>query len=133
MNTFAERLAILRKRAGIKQEDLAVEIGVSIDSIRRWEGGKQEPRVSELIRLADALGIRINELVGEDTETTTEITQDRVIKPRQSKPQKKGMIVIQQGNTNIEFPATPQGYAILKEKLKEVSINQIAPFSAEEV
>lgn len=133
MNTFAERLAILRKRAGIKQEDLAVEIGVSIDSIRRWEGGKQEPRVSELIRLADALGIRINELVGEDTETTTEITQDRVIKPRQSKPQKKGMIVIQQGNTNIEFPATPQGYAILKEKLKEVSINQLAPFSAEEV
>lgn len=133
MNTFAERLAILRKRAGIKQEDLAVEIGVSIDSIRRWEGGKQEPRVSELIRLADTLGIRINELVGEDTETTTEITQDRVIKPRRSKPQKKGMIVIQQGNTNIEFPATPQGYAILKEKLKEVSINQLAPFSAEEV
>ena len=133
MNTFAERLAILRKRAGIKQEDLAAEVDVSIDSIRRWEGGKQEPRLSELKRLANVLGVHINELVGEDTETTTEITQERVMKPRQSKPQKKGMIVIQQGNTNIEFPATPQGYAILKEKLKEVSINQFAPFSAEEV
>ena len=132
MNTFAERLAILRKRAGIKQEDLAVEVDVSIDSIRRWEGGKQEPRLSELKRLANVLGVHINELVGEDTETTTEITQERVMKPRQSKPQKKGMIVIQQGNTNIEFPATPQGYAILKEKLKEVSINQFAPFSIKE-
>lgn len=132
MNTFAERLAILRKRAGIKQEDLAVEVDVSIDSIRRWEGGKQEPRLSELKRLANVLGVHINELVGEDTETTTEITQERVMKPRQSKPQKKGMIVIQQGNTNIEFPATPQGYAILKEKLKEVSINQLAPFSIKE-
>ena len=132
MNTFAERLAILRKRAGIKQEDLAVEVDVSIDSIRRWEGGKQEPRLSELKRLANVLGVHINELVGEDTETTAEITQERVIKSRQSKPQKKGTIVIQQGNTNIEFPATPQGYAILKEKLKEVSINQLAPFSIKE-
>ena len=72
MNTFAERLVVLRKRAGFKQEDLASEVGVSIDTIRRWEGEKQEPRLGELIRIADALGVRINELAGENTETTTE-------------------------------------------------------------
>ena len=132
MNTFAERLVVLRKRAGFKQEDLASEVGVSIDTIRRWEGEKQEPRLGELIRIADALGVRINELAGENTETTTEVVQEKTIKPRQSKPLKKGTIVIQQGNTNIEFPATPQGYAILKEKLKEVSINPHAPVFIEE-
>ena len=132
MNTFAERLATLRKRAGYKQEDLASDVEVSIDTIRRWEGGKQEPRLSELIRTANVLGVTINELVGEVSEIPTDIVQEKNIKPRQSKSAKKGMIIIQQGNTNIEFPATSQGYAILKEKLKEISINQYTPFSVEE-
>lgn len=125
MDKFAERLVKLRKRAGLNQDDLADEIGVSVDSIRRWEGEKQEPRLSELKRIAHVLGTTISELAGEDTEYTNETTQTRVVKPHQSrrnKGNKEGIIVLQQGSTRVEIPATSQGYAILKEKLNTVSI-----------
>lgn len=55
MNTFAKRLSKLRKCAGFKQEDFANEVGVSVDTVRRWEGEKQEPRLGELRLIAKVL------------------------------------------------------------------------------
>ena len=124
MDTFAERLTTLRKRAGYKQEDFADEIGVSVDTVRRWEGEKQEPRLGELKLIAKVLRTSINELAGDSAENIAGILQEKIYKPRPQRNTRKGMIVIQQGNTRLEIPATAQGYAILKEKLKEVSINQ---------
>ena len=132
MDNFAERLVKLRKRAGFNQEDLANEIDVSIDSIRRWEGGKQEPRLSDLKRIAHVLGTTINELVGENTENVQETIQERVVKPRHTRRNREGIIVIQTGSTRVEIPATSQGYAILKEKLKAVSITSDPTLHVEE-
>lgn len=123
MNTFAEKLSTLRKRAGYKQEDFAYEIGVSVDTVRRWEGEKQEPRLGELRKIAKVLNTDINELVGEDSEITIDAKNEKTMKPYAPKNNKKGTIVIQQGNIRVEIPATPRGYAILKEKLREVSMN----------
>lgn len=132
MNTFAENLSVMRKRAGLTQEELADKVNVSVDTIRRWKGDKQEPRLSELKLIAKVLGIKINQLAGNDeTENTPNIMQEKIIRPKQSKSSKKGIIIIKHGNTNIEFPATPQGYAILKDKLREISISQDDTFSIE--
>lgn len=124
MDTFAERLAILRKRAGFTQEDFATEIGVSVDTVRRWEGDKQEPRLGELRLIAKVLNTSLNELAGDNIRNQTTTVQEKVTKPHSYRNTKKSMIVIQQGNTRLEIPATPQGYAIIRDKLKEVSINQ---------
>ena len=125
METFAERLTKLRKRAGYRQEDFATELGVSIDTVRRWEGEKQEPRLGDLRNISRILGTPIDELVGKETEgSSLDATPEKTIKPHAPKNSKKGTIVIQQGNTRLEIPATSQGYAILREKLKEVSLNQ---------
>ena len=124
METFAERLTTLRKRAGLRQEDFADAIGVSIDTVRRWEGEKQEPRLGELKRIASVLRVPISNIAGENTDSFTEPVQEKPLRPKLSRNSRKGIIVIQQGNTRLEIPATSQGYAILKEKLKEVAINQ---------
>ena len=124
METFAERLTKLRKRAGYRQEDFATALGVSIDTVRRWEGEKQEPRLGDLRNISRLLGTPIDKLVGEEEESLIEASPEKLIKPHVPKSGKKGTIVIQQGNTRLEIPATSQGYAILREKLKEVSLNQ---------
>lgn len=124
METFAEKLAILRKRAELTQEDFAVAVKVSVDTVRRWEGGKQEPRLGELKLIAKTLGTSIDELAGGNTEHTTDVTQEKYVKNRTPRNAKRGIIVIQQGNTRLEMPATPQGFAIVRDKLKEVSLNQ---------
>lgn len=133
MDTFAERLSKLRKRAGYKQEDFADKIGVSVDTVRRWEGEKQEPRLGELRLIAKVLKTSINEIAGyneDNTENISDTTQEKPVKPHTSRNTKKNMIVIQQGNTRLEFPATPQGYAIIRDKLKEVSLNQGVSFDS---
>lgn len=43
---------------------LAKQVGVSRNTVTNWESGKTEPSASELVRIADALGCRITDLLG---------------------------------------------------------------------
>lgn len=53
----------LRKDKGLNQIDLAQRVGVSIDSVRRWEAGKREPRLGELEKIALVLEVPVTSLV----------------------------------------------------------------------
>lgn len=54
----------LRIEDGLTQKELAEKIGAAWYNVGDWERGKAEPSVRDLIRLADAFGISIDELVG---------------------------------------------------------------------
>lgn len=58
-----ERIRQRRKEKGIRQVDLARRIGVSVDTIRRWESGTREPRAGDLKRLSAVLGCSPGELL----------------------------------------------------------------------
>jgi transcriptional regulator with XRE-family HTH domain len=58
-------IANLRKQRGITQKDLASVLNVSIDTVRRWEQGKRDPRAGELDKIAEALETNIPYLMGE--------------------------------------------------------------------
>jgi transcriptional regulator with XRE-family HTH domain len=47
----------LRKAKGWTQMDLAVHAGVSIAAVSNWETGRNQPRVAELRKVAQALGV----------------------------------------------------------------------------
>ena len=57
----------IRKQQKIRQEDIAKTIGVAVDTYRRWEQGKYQPRVSDLKNIAAALNVSISELLDENT------------------------------------------------------------------
>jgi transcriptional regulator with XRE-family HTH domain len=61
----AARLVALRKAAGLSQAELADACGVSPKSIAYWETSPTPPRSDVLPRLAKALGVRVEELLGE--------------------------------------------------------------------
>ena len=42
----------LRKKKGIQQKELALEIGVSIPTVSEWETGKKDPSGERLRKLA---------------------------------------------------------------------------------
>lgn len=52
-----------RIEKGIKQMDLAVEIGIEDSSLRRIESGRTSPTLKTLIRIASALQIEVSELL----------------------------------------------------------------------
>ncbi len=55
-------IAILRKAAGLKQADLAAEVGVCRSAVAMWETGAHYPPASKLPAIAAALHCTIDDL-----------------------------------------------------------------------
>lgn len=60
------RVKMARKRAQLSQDALARRAGMSVSAVAQIEqGGRNDPHYSTLVKLADAFGVSISELVGE--------------------------------------------------------------------
>jgi transcriptional regulator with XRE-family HTH domain len=62
-NRLAKRLKQLRAERGITQAVLARRAGVTLSYIGRLETGRHDPQLSTLTKLANALKVRVGELV----------------------------------------------------------------------
>lgn len=71
MATFGERLARLRKDAGITQTELARRIGGSQSAISQIEKGERKPSYDTIQQLAGALGVTPAYLLGAEVEDLT--------------------------------------------------------------
>lgn len=55
--SFGAKIRELRKSASMGQQEIASRVGVSVDTVRRWEAGRYVPRTDELVRLIEALNL----------------------------------------------------------------------------
>lgn len=55
-----------RKNAGIQQKQLAKTLGWSVDKMGSIERGQTDPKVSDVEKIAKALGINVAELYGNE-------------------------------------------------------------------
>lgn len=65
---LAERMKMLRLEKGMRQEDAAKELDISMSAYCRYEYGKREPNASVLWRMADLFAVSIDYLVGRSDE-----------------------------------------------------------------
>lgn len=61
--SFGERLAILRKRAGLSRKELAEIMEVSYVTISNYENDKTQPDINIMYKLSIALGVTMNMLL----------------------------------------------------------------------
>lgn len=66
MIKFGEALKEQRENAGLSQNSLAKETGISQQNISRWEKEEKTPSIIFCVQLADFYGITLDELVGRD-------------------------------------------------------------------
>lgn len=59
-----ENLANVRKKRGLTQEALAVKLNVVRQTVSKWENGTAVPDADTLCRIADALDVPVEELLG---------------------------------------------------------------------
>ena len=57
------RLRELRINSGLTQNEVAAKLGVSGQTILNWENGIYEPKINQLIQLADLFNVSIDYLV----------------------------------------------------------------------
>lgn len=65
-NNLGKKIAEVRRRSRLTQNDLAVKVGVTAQAVSKWEQGKSCPDIAILDEIADALGISLFELLGMD-------------------------------------------------------------------
>ena len=66
--TLHEKIYILRKKNGLSQEALAESLGVSRQSISKWETGEATPEVSKLLSLSKLFGVTTDYLLDDESE-----------------------------------------------------------------
>lgn len=62
---IGNKIVELRKKENLTQEQLAEKVGVSRQTISKWELGETSPDIKQAKNLADIFKIDINELVGD--------------------------------------------------------------------
>jgi transcriptional regulator with XRE-family HTH domain len=60
-----DRLADLRRAAGLSQSQLAGIVGVDETAVSHWETGRSAPSGTRLEAVADALGVTVSDLFRE--------------------------------------------------------------------
>ncbi|MEG2608972.1 MAG: helix-turn-helix transcriptional regulator [Lachnospiraceae bacterium] len=60
---FNEKLIELRKSKGLSQDELGEKLGVSRQTISKWELAQSYPDFQRLVLLSDYLGLSLDELV----------------------------------------------------------------------
>ena len=60
---FNEKLVSIRKKQGLSQEELGMELQVSRQTISKWETGQSYPDFQSLVMLSDYFGMSLDELV----------------------------------------------------------------------
>lgn len=71
---IAQRLADRRKQAGLSQEALAEQLGVSRQAVSKWERSESSPDTDNLIALAQLYGLSLDDLLYVDDEIRDDVT-----------------------------------------------------------
>ncbi len=74
---MAQQLVDRRKAAGLSQEALAAQLGVSRQAVSKWERSESSPDTDNLIALAALYGVSLDELLyGEAVDSTDDSQTD---------------------------------------------------------
>ncbi len=76
---IGENLGILRRQAGLSQEALADRLGVSRQTVAKWEAGESLPDVERCARLAEVFEITLDQLVQEDLSKGSTVQTGRYV------------------------------------------------------
>jgi len=62
---FSEKLVVLRKRAGLSQEDLSEKLGVTRQAVHKWETEKSMPNIEILKMLSKLFDVSLDNLLND--------------------------------------------------------------------
>ena len=101
-----EKIYTLRKGQNLSQEALSEKLGVSRQSVSKWETGEATPEVSKLLALSELFGVTTDYLLKDDAEapindapsfenlTTPQVDFSTMPEPKKNKSAKKLVIIL---------------------------------------
>lgn len=88
---LADKITELRKKAGWSQEELAAQLGVSRQSVSKWEGAQSVPDMEKILQLSNLFGVSTDyllkdEITQPETKTASSITTQNAAEYGETKP-----------------------------------------------
>lgn len=76
---LADKIITLRKQLGWSQEELAEKLGISRQSVSKWESGMSIPDLERIVKMSNIFGVSTDYLLKDEVETTvyTETEDDK--------------------------------------------------------
>ena len=76
---FADKLILLRKKAGWSQEELAEQMDITRQSVSKWEGAQSVPDLEKMIRLSKLFGVSTDYLLKDEIEEAEQLNSSNDI------------------------------------------------------
>lgn len=87
---LADKIIDLRKKAGWSQEELASQLGVSRQSVSKWEGAQAVPDIERILQLSRIFGVTTDYLLKDEIEETgCEVYAESDVESDGAKPLRK--------------------------------------------
>ena len=99
---LADKITNLRKKAGWSQEELANQLGVSRQSVSKWESGASIPDLDKILRLSQIFEVSTDYLLRDDLEPDLPQVEPE-LSPASSTPQAPVQrITLEEANTYLD-------------------------------
>ena len=76
---LAEKIIKLRKQNGWSQEDLAMKLNVSRQSVSKWESMASIPDLDKIVKLSQIFGVSTDYLLRDDMEEEASFAEDKAV------------------------------------------------------
>lgn len=73
IKSMGNRISQLRKEKGITQEDMAEKLGVTPQAVSKWENDISYPDILQLPKIAEMLGVTVDELLSGESKKETRV------------------------------------------------------------
>ncbi|MBP3635298.1 MAG: helix-turn-helix domain-containing protein [Bacilli bacterium] len=70
---FGDKLIALRKKAGMSQEELAEKLGVSRQSVSKWESNNTYPETDKIVQICNIFDCSMDDLINDNISTIENI------------------------------------------------------------
>ena len=81
---LADKIMTLRKKCGWSQEDLADQLGISRQSVSKWESGMSIPDLEKIVKMSSLFGVSTDYLLKDEIEgelpSETVATDDNILR-----------------------------------------------------
>lgn len=73
---LADKIIALRKKSGWSQEELAVQLGVTRQSVSKWEGAQSVPDMDKIVQMSRVFGVSTDFLLKDELEAQEALSVD---------------------------------------------------------
>ena len=113
--TFGEKLTLLRRQAGLSQEELAEKLQVSRQAVSRWESGETLPGADKLLALREVFSVSVDSLLVDQLPPKPEA--DPLLTPHQQERNRRTAIAFCLGLQYFQALVILWGLALQKDLL----------------